>query len=757
MFTHFKCSRFLRTISFFVLWVAYSCFAQNATNPLIYTDVPDASMIRVGNNYYMVSTTMYMSPGVPIMKSTNLVYWELVNYAYDRLIESDQMNMTNGQNAYGKGSWASSINYKEGVFYIHTFSYTSNKSHIYKTTDIENGPFTAHSISPLAHDASLFFDDDGKAYLAYGHDDITLRELNSTVTDYQAGGYNQVIIKKASSVAGSNFILTAEGTQMFKVDGWYYVVNICWPSGKGRSVVVHRSKNLKGPYEGRLALDDQGVAQGGLIGTPTGKWYAYLFQDHGAVGRIPYLVPVTWENNWPVFARVPATLDIVKVKKDLRGIIKSDDFGTIQKQNRGLGLEWQWNHNPVNTAWSLNARPGFLRLTNDRVDASFVATRNTLTQRSIGPESIGSVAIELDGMKDGDVAGLGALQYSYGYVGVKMTGNSKSIVMVNGTNNNPVEVASVPISQNRVYLKIRMDFKNRADKAYFSYSLDGKTWNTIGNTLNMTFDLKHFVGYRFGLFNFGTRSAGGFVDFDHYIINDYPFETPLPIVPHAVPGKIEAEDYASMSGIESEADASGAINIGFINSGDWAQYKIDVKEKTNYEVKFRIATGAEVNSEIIIRNEKDDSLGTLIVKADLSNDWHDWYEASAVISLNAGEQNLKLEFKGTSDYLFNIDWMEFSKYIPLGNLKTISSGSDIQIKGLYFNSGKEVHFTVKAERGQAYKMTLFDLKGTNLVTQYGEGSKTMVLSSTEFLHQGVYFLSVTSPGHPTVTYRVTRE
>ena len=143
MFTHFKCSRFLRTISLFVLWGAYSCFAQNATNPLIYTDVPDASMIRVGNNYYMVSTTMYMSPGVPIMKSTNLVDWELVNYAYDRLIESDQMNMTNGQNAYGKGSWASSINYKEGVFYIHTFSYTTNKSHIYKTTDIENGPFTA--------------------------------------------------------------------------------------------------------------------------------------------------------------------------------------------------------------------------------------------------------------------------------------------------------------------------------------------------------------------------------------------------------------------------------------------------------------------------------------------------------------------------------------------------------------------------------------------------------------------------------------
>ena len=757
MFTHVKCSKVLRTLSFIVLWAAFSCFAQNATNPLIYTDVPDASMIRVGNNYYMVSTTMHMSPGVPIMKSTNLVDWELVNYAYDRLIESDQMNMTNGQNAYSKGSWASSINYKDGTYYIHTFSYTTNKSHIYKTTDIENGPFTAYSISPLAHDASLFFDDDGKAYLAYGHDDITLRELNSTVTDYQAGGYNQVIIKKASSVAGSSFILTAEGTQMFKIDGWYYVVNICWPSGKGRTVVVHRSKNLKGPYEGRMALDDQGVAQGGFIGTPTGKWYAYLFQDHGAVGRIPYLVPVKWENNWPVIGPVPTTLDIVKVKKDLRGIVKSDDFGTIQKKNKGLGLEWQWNHNPVNTAWSLTARPGFLRLTNDRVDASFVATRNTLTQRSIGPESIGSVAIELDGMKDGDVAGLGALQYSYGYVGVKMTGNSKSIVMVNGTNNNPVEVASVPISQNRVYLKIRMDFKNRADKAYFSYSLDGTTWKSIGNTLSMSFDLKHFVGYRFGLFNYGTRSAGGYVDFDYYIINDYPFENPQPVVPHAVPGKIEAEDYASMFEIQSEADANGDINIGFINPGDWAQYKINVKEKADYQVKFRIATGAAANGQIVIRNGKNDSLGSLIVDASLSDDWHDWFEASVVIPLNAGEQDLKLEFKGASEYLFNIDWMEFSKYIATGNLKTTISSSDIQINGLYFGSDNNIHFNVKAEREQAYKMTLFDLKGTNLVTQSGKGSKTVVLSSTEFLHQGVYFLSISSAGKPTVTYRVLRD
>src|SRR5687768_18599490 len=106
---------------------------QRAHNPVIFADVPDMSIIRVGKNYYMSSTTMHMSPGVPIMKSTDLVNWKLVNYAYDTLANLDQMNLTNGKSTYGRGSWASCIRYHKGTYYVTTFAQTTGKTHIYTT------------------------------------------------------------------------------------------------------------------------------------------------------------------------------------------------------------------------------------------------------------------------------------------------------------------------------------------------------------------------------------------------------------------------------------------------------------------------------------------------------------------------------------------------------------------------------------------------------------------------------------------------
>ena len=119
-----------------------------AHNPMIWADVPDMSMIRVGDTYYMSSTTMHMSPGVPIMKSKDLVNWDLVGYAYDRLVDNDAMDLDNGQNAYGKGSWASSLRFHNGVFYATTFSATTGRTHIYTTRDPARGPWKATSFAP---------------------------------------------------------------------------------------------------------------------------------------------------------------------------------------------------------------------------------------------------------------------------------------------------------------------------------------------------------------------------------------------------------------------------------------------------------------------------------------------------------------------------------------------------------------------------------------------------------------------------------
>lgn len=488
-----------------------------ARNPNMWADVPDMAVVRVGSTYYMSSTTMHLNPGVPIMKSHDLVNWEIVNYAHQALdANSNALNLSNGQNAYGRGSWASSIRFHDGTYYVSTFSNTTGKTYIYRTKDIEKGPWETNVINSLLHDSSLFFDN-GKAYFIYGVDDIRIVELNSDLTGLQPGGLNQVIIPKSSSIAGNNFYVTAEGSQVQKINDWYYVNLISWPAGSGRTQLVYRSRNLTGPYEGRVALSDN-TAQGAMIDTPTGKWYAYLFRDSGAVGRIPYLVPMTWQDDWPVMGvngKVPDTLGFEVEDRGLIGIIRSDEFSSDK-----LDLVWQWNHNPDPSGWSLTERPGYLRIKNTRTDATLVATRNTLTQRMFGPTSTGSVAIEVAGMKDGDYAGLAALQEKYGFVGVRQTGSSRSIVMVNASSGSPQVVESVPLDQERVYLRVTGDFLNRADKARFAYSLDGEEWTEIGNELKMEYLLSHFMGYRFALFNFGTSSTGGYVDFDFFHVSE---------------------------------------------------------------------------------------------------------------------------------------------------------------------------------------------------------------------------------------------
>ena len=309
---------------------------------------------------------------------------------------------------------------------------------------------------------------------------------------------------------------------MFKVNGKYYLFNITWPRGGMRTVIIHRADKFTGPWEGRVALQDLGVAQGGLIDTPEGEWYAYLFRDFGAVGRIPYLVPVKWENGWPVLGengKVPETLHLPASKGLIPGIVASDEF-TRKKGEPALPLVWQWNHNPDNRLWSVTERKGFLRLTTGRIDTSFLLARNTLTQRTIGPVCSGSTLLDVSKMKDGDFAGLCLLQKNYGLVGVRVNGGEKAIVMINATGGTPVVAQTIPLNQSAVYFKAECDFTNKKDVAHFFYSLDGKAWTPIGTQLKMAYTLPHFMGYRFGLFNYATKTTGGSADFDFFRITD---------------------------------------------------------------------------------------------------------------------------------------------------------------------------------------------------------------------------------------------
>lgn len=518
----------MKKILLYSLWMLVSLclYAQEkARNPIIFADVPDMSIIRVGKNYYMSSTTMHMSPGVPIMKSTDLVNWKLIGYCYDTLnkVGVDALNLDNGQSTYGRGSWASCIRYHKGMYYVTTFAQTTGKTYVYRTRDIEKGTWEATSFKPMMHDHTLFFDDDGKIYMIYAGGKLRIVELKDDLSGVKEGT-DRVLIENASLPAipeGKRGGLPAEGSQLFKVNGKYYLFNIAWPAGGQRTVIIHRADKITGPWEGRIGLQDKGVAQGGLIDTPDGRWFAYLFQDHGAVGRIPYMVPVRWEDGWPVLGdedgKVPMTLDLPPSKGLIPGIVASDEFSR-KKKDRSLPLVWQWNHNPDNSLWSVTARKGYLRLITGRVDEDFQLAKNTLTQRTIGPVSSATTSVDVSNMKDGDFAGLCLLQKNYGQVGVKVEGNAKYIVMVNASSGKPEEVAKVPLAQNVVYFKASCDFTNRRDVADFFYSLDGKTWNPIGTQLKMAYTIPHFMGYRFGLFNYATKQPGGFVDFDYFRI-----------------------------------------------------------------------------------------------------------------------------------------------------------------------------------------------------------------------------------------------
>jgi beta-xylosidase len=493
-----------------------------AANPVIFADVPDMSMIRVGDTYYMSSTTMHMSPGLPIMKSKDLVNWELINYAYDTLANIDELNLNNGKSSYGRGSWASSLRYYKGFYYVTTFAQTTNKTYIFKTKDLEKGPWELQSFKPSYHDHTLFFDDDGRVYMIYGGGKLKLIELNSDLSGIKPGTIEQVIIENASAPAGANIGLPAEGSQLFKVKGKYYLFNITWPKNGMRTVVVHRADKITGPYEGRLALQDLGVAQGGLIDTPAGEWYAYLFRDYGSVGRIPYLVPVQWKEGWPVLGvdgKVPETLNLPANQSLIPRIVASDEF-TRKKGDKDLPLVWQWNHNPTKSLYSLQEKKGYLRLKTDRIDTSFLSARNTLTQRTIGPQSSGITSIDVSNLKEGDFAGLALLQKKYGQVGVKFENGAKFLVMISAETEKPVELQRIPLSQNKIELRAECDFRNMTDKATFFYSLDGKMWTPIGGALHMSYTLPHFMGYRFGLFYYSTKNVGGFADFDYFHIED---------------------------------------------------------------------------------------------------------------------------------------------------------------------------------------------------------------------------------------------
>ncbi len=483
-------------------------------NPIIEADFPDPSVLYRNGTFYMTTTSMHFMPGIPILRSYDLAHWEIASHVYSTFLDNPAHDLSGGADIYGKGSWATSLRYHDGYFYVCFNSNDAGRTFVYRTRNIEAGPWERSILPGAHHDPSLLFDDGG-TYLVYGNGSIRIRELTSDAMAYKEGGADRVLVE-TPRVEG----LDCEGSHMHRIGGVYYLLLIQWPaSPPGRRIQwCYRSDSLFGAYEGRVVLDDDlgygnaGVAQGGLF-QADGDWYAMLFQDRGALGRCPVLLPVSWEDGWPALGRagkVPREFEVPYRPRPAAPFVASDEFDYATE---ALAPVWQWNHNPDNRFWSVTARPGFLRLVNGSVAGGLERARNTLTQRTLGPACVFSAELDPAGMRPGDFAGLAAFQSRFGYVGVSVADGERRVVMVAGERGEERIVESAPLASPTVFLEVRFDFRDGRDLATFAYSADGVAWRNIGEPLAMVFRLDHFVGYRAALFSYGTVAAGGYADF----------------------------------------------------------------------------------------------------------------------------------------------------------------------------------------------------------------------------------------------------
>lgn len=526
---------YFRKIGFVIIiaWLFVPCLQAQLsdnddgtfTNPVLWSDVPDPDVIRAGDDFYLVSTTMHLSPGAPVMRSKDLVNWEIVSYVFDKLTDTPNYDLNKGT-VYGRGQWATSLRYHNGKYYVY-FSPNDKpyRGYVYSTTDPVAGKWELVSRIPHFHDASLFFDDDGRAYIFYGTGQV--RELKPDLTGVQPDGVDMKIFERDKEETG-----LLEGSRFVKHNGKYYLLMISWPKGGKRRQVCYRADKITGPYEKKVILEDNFagfpyVGQGCIVDDAKGNWYGVIFQDRGGVGRVLTLMPCHWKDGWPILGDEKGKVPLV-MEKPVQGcpkqsLVVSDDFN-----GSTLKLNWQWNHNPVNEAWSLIERPGFLRLKTSRVVDNLFLAPNTISQRMEGPECSGVVALDVTHMKEGDVAGFSAFNGDAAILSVSVKNGKKYLTMseasvsLDSSNKAVLGVKSkvrgeVEIEQSVIYLRIDGDFRLNRDIAACYYSLDNKTWKRIGVDFKMRFDYQRlFMGTRFAIFNYATKALGGYVDVDSF-------------------------------------------------------------------------------------------------------------------------------------------------------------------------------------------------------------------------------------------------
>jgi len=455
-------------------------------NPVLFADYSDPDVIRVGEEYFLVASDFHFM-GIQILRSRDLVNWSLAGRLFDHLeIDAKYSRMQ----AYAEGTWAPTLRHHNGRFLLYVC--TPHDGLFRWSAEKPEGPWQMDEIKRVDkwEDPCPFWDDDGKAYLVHsihGAGPLILHRMSEDGLRLLDDG---VEIYRGP---------VAEGPKLFKREGWYY---ISLPEGgvtTGGQTLL-RSKNLYGPYERREVLPPGSPHQGGLVETSTGESWFIGYLSTGSFGRVAHLLPVRWgEEGWPVFGK--DGLPITEGRKPalpvqpLEHPARDDDFSSS-----ALSLQWQWNHNPVQEAWSLTERPGKLRMKLLPAE-SLQFARNSLTQRLWGPAGRITVTIDTGGLAAEGKAGLA-------FMSGKVF-NALEVVSTGGALVLRADDATVPL-QGRSSVQLRAEYTG--SDARLSYSLDGKVFTPIGKPVVLKFG--QWKGARIALCAYGPQ--GGHVDFDDF-------------------------------------------------------------------------------------------------------------------------------------------------------------------------------------------------------------------------------------------------
>jgi beta-xylosidase len=507
------------------------------TNPILYADYSDPDVIRVGEDYYLVASSFHFSPGIPVLKSKDLVHWTIIGHVLPKLpfgplydmpgphTLDDTISKPIGGTKYASGVWAPAIRFHQGKFYV--YFPTPDEGIFMATATDPAGPWSAPIqviAGPGYEDPCPFWDDDGSAWLIHGKvgaGPLILHRMSPDGTKVLDDGVVVAEDKEKLPVL--------EGPKLYKREGWYYIFAPIGGVSTGPQA-VGRARDIRGPYEWRTVLEPgttpiQGPHQGGYVETPSGEgWFAH-FNSTGAFGRIVHLQPVRWIDGWPVIgapiAGKQSGQPVLTYSMPDQGqhetrdrLQDSDEFASTR-----LGLQWSWNHNPDDGHWSLTKRPGWLRL--EAMPAEHLVTaRNTLTQILQGPAMRITVRIDVSHMAEGQRAGLSLFGVRPSWIGVQRIGGRTRVTRASEGRETNIFARAAMVSQldgpyevGRGTIQLRAEV-SEGQIVRYSFSLDdGKRFHSFGRPEWLA-RFSWWKGSRPALFTFTRGEPGGWIDVD---------------------------------------------------------------------------------------------------------------------------------------------------------------------------------------------------------------------------------------------------